>query len=287
MAVGKSLGALIFLGFLVLAITFFFTGLAILALVALVLGVVLGWLVSGIVLIKEWERIVVLRLGEFTGVRGPGITYYVPGWELITNRVDLRTQTYRFSAEKTLTKDNVPVDVDAIVFYRVVSAKDATLNVERFSRAAELASQTSLREVMGQRELDELLAHREKISAHIQEIIDEKTEAWGVKVSSVEIRDITVPEQIQEEIMSQARAERERRARVIHAQAEVQAAEKMLEAANRYGNNQMAFRLRWLNILHEIGREQNTTMLIPTSFPVELEPGKELTSLLKKENTSE
>lgn len=277
---GKGLGVIVFFVLLFLGV-FLISFLGIYSILLILLGIVIAWLLSGFTIIKEWERIVILRLGKFTSVRGPGVTYYISGYEGIANTIDLRTQTYRFSAEKTLTKDNVPVDVDAIVFYRVVSSKDATLNVENFARAAQMACQTSLREVMGQRVLDELLMHREKIASHIQDIIDEKTEAWGVKVSGVEIRDITVPKDLQDEIVSQARAERERRARVIHAQAEVQAAEKMLEAAKKYGSNRTAFSLRWMNILHEIGREQNTTMLIPSSFPVQLEAGKSLAEALK------
>lgn len=284
--IGKGIGVLVFLIALFTGI-FLFGFLGIYSLLIVLLGVILAWLVSGLTIIKEWERIVILRLGNFSGVRGPGVTYYIPGYEGIANTVDLRTQTYRFSAEKTLTKDNVPVDVDAIVFYRVVSSKDATLEVENFDRAAQMACQTSLREVMGQRELDELLMHREKIASHIQDIIDEKTEPWGVKVSGVEIRDITVPKELQEEIVSQARAERERRARVLHAKAEIQAADKMLKAAEKYGSNRMAFNLRWMNILHEIGREQNTTILVPSSFPVQLEAGGSLQRLLKGSENSE
>lgn len=286
MAVGKGVGVLLFIVLFFISIMFFSVGLLLFGLLTLLIGIIAGWLISGLVVIKEWERIVILRLGRFTGVRGPGVTYFIPGWEKVANSIDLRTKTYRFSAEKTLTRDNVPVDVDAVVFFRVFSSKDATLNVENYKGAAQLASQTSLREVIGQRELDELLAHREKISKHIQEIIDEKTEDWGVKVSSVEIRDITIPRELQDEIMSEARAERERRARIIHAKAEVQAAQKMIKAANKYGNNRMAFRLRWLNILHEIGREQNTTMFIPTSFPVNLEAGESLSSLMGNQSES-
>ncbi|NIQ07781.1 MAG: slipin family protein [Candidatus Korarchaeota archaeon] len=282
MTVGGIFGVLIFFVFFMFSISMFMSGSILFGLVFLLVGIFLAWLISGLVVIKEWERIVILRLGRFTEVRGPGITYYFPGMERVANRVDLRTRTYHFSAEKTLTRDNIPVDVDAVVFFRVFSSKEATLNVENYSRAAELASQTSLREVIGQRELDELLSNREAISEHVQEIIDEKTERWGVKVEGVEIRDITVPSELQDEIMSQARAERERRARVIHATAEVQAADKMIEAAQKYGRNEMAFRLRWLNILHEIGREQNTTMLIPTSFPVKLESSESLAKLMQE-----
>jgi len=243
---------------------------------------ILVYIISGIYIIREWERIPVLRLGRFQGIRGPGITFVWPIIETVPQKISLRITPYMFSAESTLTKDNIPVTVDAVVYYRVVDPEKAILNVEHYELATQYASQTSLREVIGMVELDELLAHREKIAKHLQEIIDEKTEHWGVKVTAVELRDIKIPKELQDAIALQAQAERERRARVTLAQAEVEAAQKMLEAAKTYTQNPIAFELRWMNILYEMGRENNTLMLIPAKLPLSLEPGETFTELFKK-----
>jgi len=250
--------------------------------IVLTLIAVLAYLAAAIFVIREWERIAVLRLGKFVAIRGPGITVVWPIIETVPRKVSLRIVPYMFSAEQTLTKDNIPVSVDAVVYYRVVDPEKAILHVEDYEVATQFASQTSLREVIGMVELDELLAHREKVASHIQEIIDEKTETWGVKVTAVELRDIRIPQQLQEAIALQAQAERERRARVTLAQAEIEAAQKMLEASKTYMANPVAFELRWMNILYEIGRENNTLMLIPVRFPVSFEPGDELIETVKK-----
>ena len=247
--------------------------------VIVLLGVII-YIASGIYIIKHWERIAVLRLGTYQAIRGPGVTYVWPIIETVPKKVSLRIIPYMFSAEQTMTKDNIPVSVDAVVYYRVVDPEKAILNVEDFEVATQLAAQTSLREVIGIVELDELLAHREKVAHHIQEIIDEKTEAWGIKVTSVEIRDIRIPQQLQDAIAMQAQAERERRARVTLAQAEVEAARKMMDAAKTYATSQLAFELRWMNILYEIGRENNTLMLIPMRLPVVLEPSDKFMQLM-------
>ncbi len=247
--------------------------------IIIVIGILL-YVFAGLYIVREWERLPILRLGKFQGIKGPGVKIVWPIIESVPRKVTLRILPYRFSAEQTMTKDNIPVSVDAVVYYRVVDPEKAILNVEDFEVATQLASQTSLREVIGMVELDELLAHREKVASHIQEIIDEKTEAWGIKVTSVEIRDIRIPQQLQEAIALQAQAERERRARVTLAQAEVEAAQRMLEAAKTYKNNPLAFELRWLNILYEIGRQNNTLMLIPAKFPVVFEPSERLLEIL-------
>ncbi len=243
---------------------------------------ILIYVSAGIYIINEWERVLVLRLGKFKAVKGPGIIFVWPIIETVPRKVSLRLYQYMFTSERTLTRDNIPISVDAVVYYRVVDVEKAILNVENYILATEYAAQTSLREVIGKVELDELLAHREKVAEHIQEILDEKTETWGVKVTSVELRDIAIPEQLQEAIALQARAERERRARVILAQAEVEAAEKMLKAAEMYLSKPLALELRWMNILYEIGRENNTLMLIPTKFPLVIELPGEIEELLKK-----
>lgn len=254
---------------------------AFLVIVLALIGILI-YIAAAIFILKEWERIAVLRLGKFINVRGPGITVVWPIIESVPKKVSLRIVPYMFSAEQTLTRDNIPVSVDAVVYYRVVDPEKAILHVEDYEIATQFASQTSLREVIGMVELDELLAHREKIAEHLQEIIDEKTEAWGVKVTSVELRDIRIPKELQDAIARQAQAERERRARVTLAQAEVEAAQKMLDAAKTYIQSPIAFELRWMNILYEIGRENNTLMLVPVRFPISFEPSKETTELFKK-----
>ncbi len=263
-------------------IAWFAGALNLFMLIFLIIISVLIYIAAAIYILKEWERIAVLRLGKFVGIRGPGITIVWPILETVPKKVSLRIVPYMFSAEQTLTKDNIPVSVDAVVYYRVVDPEKAILHVEDYEIATQFASQTSLREVIGMVELDELLAHREKVASHLQEIIDEKTETWGVKVTAVELRDIRIPQQLQEAIALQAQAERERRARVTLAQAEVEAAQKMLQAAQTYMANPVAFELRWMNILYEMGRQNNTLMLIPVRFPISFEPGEKIIDLIKK-----
>lgn len=224
---------------------------------------------SGIRVIKEWERAPVLRLGRFTGLKGPGIFYIIPFVDRIPNIVSMRVQTIPFRTEQTLTKDNVPVNVDAIMFFQAVDVEKVILNVERYLDATTWAAQTTLREVMGKVSLDELLAEREKVGVEARNIIDEKTEHWGIKVSSVEVKDIAIPQALQDAMSRQAQAERERRARVTLAMAEYEAAQKMVDAANLYDKNIRALELRWMNILYEIGlQSKGTLMLVPTNTPI-------------------
>jgi len=224
---------------------------------------------SGIRVIKEWERAPVLRLGRFTGMKGPGLFYIIPFVDRIPNIVSMRVQTIPFRTEQTLTKDNVPVNVDAIMFFQPVDVEKVILNVERYLDATTWAAQTTLREVMGKVSLDELLAEREKVGVEARNIIDEKTEHWGIKVNSVEVKDIAIPQALQEAMSRQAQAERERRARVTLAMAEYEAAQKMVEAADLYQKNMRALELRWMNILYELGlQSKGTLMLVPTNTPV-------------------
>ncbi len=224
---------------------------------------------SGIRVIKEWERAPVLRLGRFTGLKGPGLFYIIPFVDKIPNIVSMRIQTIPFRTEQTLTKDNVPVNVDAIMFFQAVDVERVILNVERYLDATTWAAQTTLREVMGKVSLDELLAEREKVGVEARNIIDEKTEHWGIKVSSVEVKDIAIPQALQEAMSRQASAERERRARVTLAMAEYEAAQKMVDAANLYEKNIRALELRWMNILYELGlQSKGTLMLVPTNTPI-------------------
>lgn len=224
---------------------------------------------SGIRVIREWERAPVLRLGRFTGLKGPGLFYIIPFVDRIPNIVSMRVQTVPFRTEQTLTKDNVPVNVDAIMFFQAIDVEKVILNVERYLDATTLAAQTTLREVMGKVSLDELLTEREKVGVEARNIIDEKTEHWGIKVSSVEVKDIAIPQALQEAMSRQASAERERRARVTLAMAEYEAAQKMVDAANLYEKNIRALELRWMNILYELGlQSKGTLMLVPTNTPI-------------------
>jgi regulator of protease activity HflC (stomatin/prohibitin superfamily) len=223
---------------------------------------------SGIRVIREWERAAVLRLGRFIGLKGPGIFFIIPFIDRIPNIVSTRVQTTPFRTEQTLTKDNVPVNVDAIMFFQAVDVEKVILNVERYLDATTWAAQTTLREVIGKVSLDELLTEREKVGVEARNIIDEKTEHWGIKVSSVEIKDIAIPTMLQEAMSRQAQAERERRARVTLAMAEFEAAQKMVDAANLYEKNVRALELRWMNILYELGLQgKGTLMLVPTNTP--------------------
>lgn len=224
---------------------------------------------SGIRVIKEWERAPLLRLGRFVGMKGPGIFYIIPFIDRIPNIVSTRVQPIPFRTEQTLTKDNVPVNVDAIMFFQPVDVQKVILNVERYLDATTWAAQTTLREVIGKVSLDELLAEREKVGVEARNIIDEKTEHWGVKVSSVEVKDIAIPQALQDAMSRQAQAERERRARVTLAMAEFEAAQKMVDAANLYDKNVRALELRWMNILYELGlQSKGTLMLVPTNTPI-------------------
>jgi len=239
-----------------------------LALIGLIIIVVLSVLLSGIKILREWERAPLLTLGRYRGLKGPGIIYVPPFISKVPYIISTRLQVLTFKTEQTFTRDNVPVNVDAVMYYQPVDVEKATLNVENYSAATQLAAQTTLRETIGGVSFDDLLYEREKIGASAREIIDLKTENWGVKVTAVEIRDITTPAALQEAMSRQAQAERERRARITLAEAEFQAAQKMVDAANLYSANPRAMELRWMNILYELGLQgRGTLMLIPTNMP--------------------
>ncbi|MGB9778636.1 MAG: SPFH domain-containing protein [Candidatus Bathyarchaeia archaeon] len=236
------------------------------AFIALIIALIL---LSGIRVLKEWERIPILRLGRYVGLRGPGITYLIPFIDRAPVRISTRLDTIEFRTESTLTKDNVPVNVDSVLYMRPVDIEKAVLSVENYFQATQLAAQTTLREVIGKVELNDLLAEREKVAKHLREIIDEKTEAWGIKVTSVEIRDVIIPTALQDAMSRQAQAERERIARVTLATAEYEASQKMIEAAKMYEKSPEGLRLRWMNILYELGQQAgaNTIMLVPAAMP--------------------
>ena len=224
---------------------------------------------SGLKILKEWERAPVLTLGRYKGLKGPGLIYVVPFISKVPYIISTRLQVTSFRTEQTLTRDNVPVNVDAVMYFQPVEVQKAVLNAENYNLATQLAAQTTLRETIGGVNFDDLLYEREKIGASARQIIDQKTENWGVKVTAVEIRDIAIPPQLQEAMSRQAQAERERRARVTLAEAEFQAAQKMVEAANQYAQNPRAMELRWMNILYELGLQGKATtlMLVPSNMP--------------------
>lgn len=238
-------------------------------LIGIVAFFVAVFFLSGIRVLKEWERAPVLRLGRFIGLKGPGIIYLWPIIDRTTVRISTRLDTIQFRTESTLTKDNVPVNVDSVLYMKPVDLEKAVLQVENYYQATQLASQTTLREVIGKVTLNDLLAEREKVGAHLREIIDEKTESWGIKATAVEVRDVIIPSSLQDAMSRQAQAERERIARVTLATAEYEAAQKMIEAAKMYESSQEGLRLRWMNIIYELGQQSgtNTIMLIPSSMP--------------------
>jgi regulator of protease activity HflC (stomatin/prohibitin superfamily) len=231
--------------------------------------VVVIFLLSGIRVLREWERMPVLRLGRYMGLKGPGIVYLIPLIDRVPIKISTRLDTIQFRTESTLTKDNVPVNVDSVLYMKPVDLEKAVLQVENYFQATQLASQTTLREVIGKVTLNELLAEREKVGAHLREIIDEKTEAWGIKATAVEVRDVIIPGNLQDAMSRQAQAERERMARVTLATAEFEASQKMIEAAKMYETSQEGLRLRWMNILYELGQQSqtNTIMLVPAVMP--------------------
>jgi len=236
-------------------------------LVVLLVLFVLMFVLSGIKVLNEWERVAVLRLGKFKHIKGPGIIWVTPILDKVAMKVSLRLQTYAFKTERSLTKDNVPVIVDAVMYFKVIDVEKAILTVERYTVAVELAAQTTLRETTGKVTLDELLSERDKIAMHLQELIDEKTEHWGVKVSAVEIRDVVIPTQLQDAMSREAQAERERRARITLAQAELEASATMLEAAKKYEQSSIGFVLRTWNIMQEISKNANLIIMVPTNIP--------------------
>jgi regulator of protease activity HflC (stomatin/prohibitin superfamily) len=216
----------------------------------------------------QWERAVVLRLGGFHSLRGPGIFYIIPVVDTIPYWIDTRVITSSFTAEKTLTKDTVPVDVDAVLFWKVLDSKKAALDVADYKSAIHWASQTALRDVIGKTMLSDMLEGREKISNELQKIIDERTEPWGINVISVEVKDVLIPSALEDAMSMQAQAERERQARVILGDSERQVAEKFAEAAKSYSSNPTALHLRAMNMLYE-GLKSNSTIVIVPSTALE------------------
>src|SRR5512138_3471907 len=216
----------------------------------------------------QWEKAVVLRLGRFRSIKGPGIFFIIPVVDMIPYWIDTRVITTTFKTEKTLTKDTVPVDVDAVLFWKVIDPKKAALDVADYQSAISWASQTALRDIIGKTMLADMLEGREKISVELQKIIDLRTEPWGINVISVEIKDVLIPAGLQDAMSMQAQAERERQARVILGDSERQIAEKFSEAARAYANDPTALHLRAMNMLYE-GLKQNATIVLVPSTAVD------------------
>jgi len=223
---------------------------------------------SAIKIANPWERVVVLRLGKFHTLRGPGLFLIIPIIDNIPYWIDTRVITTSFKAEKTLTKDTVPVDVDAVLFWKVINPEKAALEVADYMSAISWASQTALRDVIGKTMLSDMLEGRDKISGLLQKIIDERTEPWGIVVNSVEVKDVLIPAGLENAMSMQAQAERERQARVILGDSERQVAEKFGEAAKTYANDPIALHLRAMNMLYE-GLKENSTIVIVPSTAVE------------------
>jgi regulator of protease activity HflC (stomatin/prohibitin superfamily) len=228
---------------------------------------VVMFLASAIKVLNEYERAVLFRLGRIRDLKGPGLIIIIPGIDKIV-RIDMRTITMDVPPQDVITKDNVSIKVNAVVYFRVLDANAAVVNVENYLFATSQLAQTTLRSVCGQVELDEILSEREKINLNIQEILDRSTDPWGIKVSLVEVKHIDLPEEMKRAMAKQAEAERERRAKVINAEGEFQAAQKLIEAAALMETQPMSLQLRYLQTLNQIASENNSTTVFP--IPIEL-----------------
>jgi len=222
---------------------------------------------SAVRILPEYERGVLFRLGRFAGVRGPGLFFIIPGIDKLA-RVSLRTVAMDVPPQDVITRDNVTVKVSAVIYFRVMAAEKAIIDVENYLYATSQLSQTTLRSVLGQVELDELLANREKINKQLQEILDRHTEPWGVKVANVEVKNIDLPQEMMRAIAKQAEAERERRAKIIHAEGELQASEKLAQAAHVLAAEPASLQLRFLQTLTDISAEKSSTIIFPV--PIDL-----------------
>jgi len=231
-------------------------------LIALVFAVVVMLILPAVKIVAQYERGVVLRLGRFQGIRNPGLTIIIPYVDNMI-KVDTRVITMDVPSQEVITKDNVTVKVNAVVYLRVINPDDAILQVADYIRATSLISQTTLRSVLGQAELDGLLARRDEINMKLQQIVDEQTDPWGVKVSTVEIKDVELPQSMQRAMAAQAEAERERRAKVVHAQGEFEASEKLADAARIIATEPGAMQLRYLSTVSELATEKSNTIIFP------------------------
>ena len=232
-----------------------------------VLIIVVVVLFTSIKVLNEYERGVVLTLGRFTGVKGPGLIILIPGLQQMF-RINTRVMVMDVPPQDVITRDNISVKVNAVIYFRVVNPQSAILNVDNFTYATSQLAQTTLRSVLGQQELDDLLAQRDKINQNLQQILDLHTEPWGIKISSVEVKNVDLPQDMQRAIARQAEAERERRAKIIHAEGEFQASQKLADAAKIMSTSPAAIQLRYLQTLTEISTEKTSTIIFP--MPVDL-----------------
>ncbi len=241
--------------------------------IAIVLAIII--LPQALRILREYERGVIFRLGKLLRAKGPGLIFLIPIVDKMV-RMDLRVVTIDVSKQEIMTRDNVPATVDAVVYFRVINPTDAVIKVENFWKATSLISQTTLRSVLGQSPLDDLLSQRDIINQKLQEIIDRQTEPWGIKVTAVEVKDVALPDSMKRAMAKQAEAERERRAKIVNAEGEFQAAEKMVQAAAMIAKEPIALQLRFLQTMREIANEHNTTTFLPV--PIDL-----FTPFLKKD----
>jgi regulator of protease activity HflC (stomatin/prohibitin superfamily) len=255
------------------------------AAVATVIGV---YLLFSIRVVKQWEKVGVLRFGRYIGLREPGMFFLIPMVDTLSPVVDQRVRVTNVSAESTLTRDTVPVNVDAIVFWIVWNAEKSILEVQNFVDAITLSAQTALRESIGRHQLAQMITERESMGRELQKILDEKTNPWGITVQSVEIRDVTIPQALQDAMSRQAQAERERQARLILGDAETQISEKFAKAAEAYAENPVALHLRAMNMLYEAIKEKGAMVIVPSSAVETMGLGGMLatTSLARKDTAS-
>ena len=231
-----------------------------------IFGALVGlYFLFAIKVVRQWEKVAVLRLGRYVGLRGPGLCHIVPIVETLSPYVDQRVRVASVSAESTLTRDTVPVNVDAIVFWMVWNAEKSILEVENFIEAITLSAQTALRESIGRHELAQMITERETLGRELQRILDEKTNPWGITVQSVEIRDVKIPQGLEDAMSRQAQAERERQARIILGQAEKEIADSFVQAASSYAENPVALHLRAMNMLYEAIKEKGAMVIVPSS----------------------
>jgi len=253
----------------------------VLIVLVVLLALMLGYAFASVRVLREYERAVIFRLGRIIATKGPGLVLLTPAIDRMV-RVSLRTVTLNVPPQDVITRDNVTARVDAVVYFRVVDPNSAVVQVESYLKATSQIAQTTLRSVLGKADLDTILSEREELNEELQKIIDEQTEPWGVKVTTVEIKDVGIPQDMQQAMARQAQAERERRAKVINAEAEFQAAARLSEAADVISQNPTTLQLRYLQTLSEIGVNQNTTVVFP--LPLDLvRPILEATGSLQKE----
>jgi regulator of protease activity HflC (stomatin/prohibitin superfamily) len=223
------------------------------------------YLLFSIKVVRQWEKVALLRLGKYAGLRGPGLFTILPVIETLSPYVDQRVRVASVTAESTLTRDTVPVNVDAIVFWMVWNAEKSILEVENYMQAVNMSAQTALRESIGRHELAQMVTERETLGRELQRVLDEKTTPWGITVQSVEVRDVRIPQGLEDAMSRQAQAERERQARIILGQAETEISDKFVQAAAAYSDNPTALHLRAMNMLYEAIKERGSMVIVPSS----------------------